>query len=241
MSEAKGAVEMIKYILIFLVLLGMAWLFLPLVVEFFTPDSTNNLAANYIFGSAADLNMPNAVTAVVVTYRGLDTLGEVTVLFLATAGVGFFLKRKKHLESFRRPGSEILKTGSEILAPLIIIFGIYIFTHGHLTPGGGFPGGVVMASAFLLLLMANENFGFSHGIINLTETISGIGYVLIGITGLVLLGLNHFLDPRWLGLGQWGRLFSAGAVPLIYSFIGLKVGAEMSGLLDSLQNDGGEQ
>jgi len=232
---------MIKYLLIVLVLIGMVWLFLPLATEFFTPNQSNNLAASYVYSSAADLNMPNAVTAVVVTYRGLDTLGEVTVLFLATAGVGFFLKRKDHFTGKRRAGSEILKTGSSMLAPLIILFGIYIFTHGHLTPGGGFPGGVVMASAFLLLLMANEQFGFSHGVINLTESVSGIGYVLIGLTGLLLLGLNHFLDPRWLNLGQWGKLFSTGAVPLIYSFIGLKVGAEMSSLLDSLQHDGGGQ
>ncbi|MFO7659352.1 MAG: hydrogen gas-evolving membrane-bound hydrogenase subunit E [Candidatus Cloacimonadaceae bacterium] len=231
---------MIKYMLIFLVLIGMAWMFAPLLTEFFTPTRSNDLAAAYVYGTAADLNMPNAVTAVVVTYRGLDTLGEVTVLFLATAGVGFFLRRKEQGKAVRRPGSEVLKSGANLLSPLIIMFGIYIFSHGHLTPGGGFPGGVVMASAFLLLLLANENFGFSHGVINLTETISGLGFVLIGLAGLLLLGLNHFLDPRWLGLGQFGRLFSAGAIPLIYSFIGLKVGAEMSGLLDSLQSDGGE-
>jgi multicomponent Na+:H+ antiporter subunit B len=231
---------MIKYIFILLVLIGMAWLFLPLAFEFFTPEHPNNLASNYIFGSAAELNMPNAVTAIVVSYRGLDTLGEVTVLFLATAGVGFFLKRKHKTAGNRRPGSEILKTGADVLAPLIVLFGIYIFIHGHLTPGGGFPGGVVMASAFLLLLMAYEDFSFSHGIINITESLSGVAYVLIGLAGLVLLGLNHFLDPRWLSLGQWGKLFSTGAVPLIYSFIGLKVGSEMSGMLDSLQNDGGE-
>lgn len=231
---------MIKYMLIILVLIGMAWLFLPLATEFFTPDKANQLATSYVYGTAADLNMPNAVTAVVVTYRGLDTLGEVTVLFLATAGVGFFLRRKNQSVYQRRHGSEVLKSGANLLSPLIIIFGIYIFGHGHLTPGGGFPGGVVMASAFLLLLMANENYGFSHGLINLTETVSGLGFVLIGLAGLLLLGLNHFLDPRWLGLGQYGKLFSAGAIPLIYSFIGLKVGAEMSGLLDSLQSDGGE-
>jgi len=231
---------MIKYILIFLVLLGMAWLFFPLALEFFTPEHPNNLAASYIYGSAAELNMPNAVTAIVVSYRGLDTLGEVTVLFLATAGVGFFLRRKEQDKARRRHGSEILKTGADILAPLIVLFGIYIFIHGHLTPGGGFPGGVVMASAFLLLLMAYEDFSFSHGVINITESLSGLAYVLIGLAGLILLGLNHFLDPRWMGLGYWGKLFSTGAVPLIYSFIGLKVGSEMSGLLDSLQSDGGE-
>lgn len=231
---------MIKYLLVFLTVIGMAWLFYPLAQEYFVPDKLNDLATEYVVGSARDLNMPNTVTAVVVTYRGLDTLGEVTVLFLATAGVGFFLRRKKSIYSPRRPGSEILKTGSVILAPFIILLGVYIFVHGHLTPGGGFQGGVVVASAFLLLLMANEQFGFSHGIINWVESVSGLSYVLIGLAGLILLGINHFLDPRWMNTGIWNKVFSTGAVPIIYSLIGLKVGSEMSSMLDSLQSDGGE-
>lgn len=231
---------MIKYLLIFLSVTGMAWLLYPLAAEYFMPDKLNDLATEYVLGSARDLNMPNTVTAVVVTYRGLDTLGEVTVLFLATAGVGFFLKRKKHIATERRAGSEILKTGSVILAPFIILLGVYIFVHGHLTPGGGFQGGVVVASAFLLLLMAYEHFSFSHNAINIVESISGIGYVLIGLTGLLLLGIHHFLDPRWMNSGVWNKVFSTGAVPLIYSLIGLKVGSEMSSMLDSLQSDGGE-
>jgi multicomponent Na+:H+ antiporter subunit B len=231
---------MIKYLLVWLVIIGVAIMLYPLLAGYKTPVHLNSLASDYVKGSTADLNMPNAVTAIVVTYRGLDTLGEVTVLFLATAGVGFFLKRKESRGSKRRPGSEILKSGTDLLAPLIILFGIYIFIHGHLTPGGGFPGGVVIASAFLLMLMAYENFGFSHSLINITESVSGIAYVMIGLAGLALLGIHHFLDPRWLNTGIWGKVFSTGAVPLIYSFIGLKVGSEMSSMLDSLQSDGGE-
>jgi multicomponent Na+:H+ antiporter subunit B len=231
---------MIKYFLIILTIAGLAILLFPLLIDYYTPASLNSLATQYVYGSAAELNMPNTVTSVVVTYRGLDTLGEVTVLFLATAGVGFFLKRKQYGTPARRSGSEILKSGAGILAPLIVLFGVYIFLHGHLTPGGGFPGGVVMASAFLLLLMANEGFVYKHGLLVAMESVSGSGYVLIGLAGLILLGINHFLDPRWMGIGVWGKLFSAGAVPVIYSFIGLKVGAEMSSLLDSLQHDGGE-
>jgi multicomponent Na+:H+ antiporter subunit B len=231
---------MIKYLLIFLALAGMVWVFYPLVSEYVMPTVLNPLARDYVSGSAADLNMPNTVTAVVVTYRGLDTLGEVTVLFLATAGVGFFLKRKSPAKQKRRAGSEVLQTGALMLAPFIILLGVYIFVHGHLTPGGGFQGGVVVASAFLLLLLAFDQYHYSHTIINLVESFSGIGYVLIGLAGLLLLGWHHFLDPRWMVLGQWGKLFSSGAVPVIYSFIGLKVGAEMSAMLDSLQTDGEE-
>jgi len=231
---------MIKYLLVIIALIGLVFLFYPLVKEFRTKTELNNLAQAYVYGSVQDLNMPNSVTAVVVSYRGLDTLGEVTVLFLATVGVGFLLRRKHGEVTKLRKSSEIMQTGSAFLAPLIILFGVYIFTHGHLSPGGGFQGGVVIASAVLLMVMANVKFKFSHVLMHISESLSGFGYVLLGVLGVVLIGVNSFLDPRYLPSGEYLRLFSAGAVPLIYSFIGLKVGTELSSIIDSMRSDGEE-
>lgn len=231
---------MIKYLLIFVAIAGIFWMLMPFFVEYRVPTQLNELGTSYISGTASDLNMPNAVTAVVVTYRGLDTLGEVTVLFLATAGIALFLKRRKSISNIKTPATEILYTASEFLVPLMIMFGVYIFIHGHLTPGGGFQGGVVIASAFLLIILSDPDFHMSHGLIHFTESLSGVFYVLLGLLGLILLGVNSFLDPRWLPFGGWGKLVSAGAVPLIYSFIGLKVGSELSSVLDSMHDDGGE-
>jgi multicomponent Na+:H+ antiporter subunit B len=198
-------------------------------------DSLNKLSSGYVEKSVSDLKTANIVTAVVVTFRGLDTLGEVAVLFIATAGVGLLLKRKgeKSKKTEKRAASEILQTGASFLFPLTILFGVYIFLHGHLTPGGGFQGGVVLASAFLLLLLSNINFKFNHTILHWVESLSGAFYVLLGLLGLILLG--SFLNPAFLPLGVLGKLFSAGAIPLIYSFIGLKVGSELSNVLDSMR------
>ncbi|PKN73863.1 MAG: sodium:proton antiporter [Candidatus Cloacimonetes bacterium HGW-Cloacimonetes-3] len=229
---------MIKYLLTFLALLGIGYMFFPLVMEFSTPTRLNPLAEAYVSSSVNDLNMPNVVTAIVVSYRGLDTLGEVTVLFLATAGVGFLLRKRNHEAIFRRQGSEILRIGASFLAPLIIVFGVYIFTHGHLSPGGGFQGGVVMASGILLMVLACKEFSFSHNLIHFVESLSGVGYVLMALTGLLLIGFDSFLDPRFLPKGEWLSLFSSGAVPIIYSLIGLKVGSELSSVIDSMQTGG---
>ncbi len=226
---------MIKYLLIIIVLIGMGVIFYPLVNANSMNRDMSMLSQEYIVRSASELNIPNVVTGIVVTFRGLDTLGEVTVLFLATAGVGFLLKKKEIRDCCKRDGSEIIKTASSMLTPIIILFGIYIFIHGHLTPGGGFQGGVVIASAFLLLIMAFAGFKMSHLLIHLTESLSGFTYVLIGTVGLVLFGINHFLNPLWLQPGTWGNLISGSAIPIIYSLIGIKVGAEMSSLLDSLK------
>ncbi len=227
---------MIKRLLVIVAIILLIVIFLPLMKDIILKDTLGRLPANYVNGSVNELKTANVVTSVVVTFRGLDTLGEVTVLFIATAGVAFFLKRKNHKKSNRiskRQASEILNTGASFLFPLTILFGVFIFLHGHLTPGGGFQGGVILASAFLLLLLSNTSFQFNHSLLHWIESLSGAIYVLLGLLGLIILG--SFLDPRFLPMGRLGKLISGGAIPLIYSFIGLKVGSELSNVLDSMR------
>ena len=64
-----------------------------------------------------ELGSANVVTSVVVTYRGLDTLGEVTILFAASAVVGLLIHLNRNENSARREGSELLKTASALLFP----------------------------------------------------------------------------------------------------------------------------
>lgn len=227
---------MIKRILVLLAILGLILMFRPFIKNFDFHTQLGDLSSKYVQGSADELQTQNVVTAVIVTYRGLDTLGEVTVLFLATAGVGFLL-RKKQKGLIKRSSSELLQTASQFLFVLIILAGVYIFLHGHLTPGGGFQGGVFITSAFLLLLLADVNLQFNHKILRLVESFSGAFYVIIGLAGIILIGMNGFLDPTILPLGKFGKLFSAGAIPVIYSLIGLKVGSELTTILDRM---GGE-
>lgn len=225
---------MINKLLIIIGIGGMLVILLPLVLNFQAAPNLSPLAQEYVRGSVNDLNSPNVVTSVVVTYRGLDTLGEVTVLFLATLGVGFLLQKRK-MKSTKRAVSENIKTTSSFLVSLIMVLGVYIFTHGHLSPGGGFQGGVVIASGFLLLILSDLDFKISHSILRFVESISGIVYVVIGLVGLVL--TIGFLNPALLPLGKYGDLFSGGAIPLIYSFIGLKVGSELTNIIATMGND----
>jgi len=227
---------MINRIFIWLALLGLILMFLPFLREFDFHSQLGDLSSQYVEDSVNNLKSQNVVTSVVVTYRGLDTLGEVTVLFLATAGVGFLLRNKKRSKKSRK-SSELLQTASQFLLVLIILTGIYIFMHGHLTPGGGFQGGVLIATAFLLLILAEANVEFNHKVLHIVESFSGSFYVLIGMLGLMLIGMNSFLDPTIIPLGSFGKLLSAGAIPVIYSLVGLKVGSELTTILDKM---GGE-
>ncbi len=202
-------------------------------------DELGLVSKEYVEGAPKDLNSPNVVTAVVVTYRGLDTLGEVTVLFIATAAVGFLLGRRKKFK--RKQSSEILKSGTSVLLGAIVVLGIYVFSHGHLSPGGGFQGGVIIASGFVLMILSDVASNTNESILHWLESSSGVIYILLGLSGLLLVSNkafiigNGFLDPRFIGIGEYLKLFSAGAIPLIYSVIGIKVGAEISGILKNME------
>ncbi len=230
---------MIKRFAALALLLAIGGIFAVLLLGY-APDSALNLTAqHYAENAAGETGAANIVTAIIVTYRGLDTLGEVTVLFLSAAVVGLVLalgQKGGQDKSLRAPVGELLTTGSRALAPLIVLLGVYVFVNGHLTPGGGFQGGAILASATLLLLLADPLKRFSHRLIAALESISGLLFVAIGVLGTFLAG--GFLDNRILPIGELGELFSAGAIPIIYSLIGLKVGAELSSMLAHLSETG---
>jgi multicomponent Na+:H+ antiporter subunit B len=227
---------MIKRIFLLILLAGLAAIFLGLLLGY-TPDQALNKTAHYYAEQTAQqIGATNIVTAIIVTYRGLDTLGEVTVLFLTAAIVGLVLaqgRREKHgVKRELPPSGELLTIGSRLLVPLILLLGVYVFVHGHLTPGGGFQGGAILASAVLLLLLTDPLKRFSHRLIAAIESISGLLFVTIGVLGVLYGG--GFLDNRILPTGELGTLFSAGAIPFIYSLVGLKVGAEFCSMLVNL-------
>ena len=224
---------MVKRFVALALLLALGGIFATLLLGY-TPDTELNTSARYYAEhTARDIGAANLVTAIIVTYRGLDTLGEVTVLFLSAAILGLVLARdRQRVARTRPPVGELLASGSRVLVPLIMLLGVHVFVNGHLTPGGGFQGGAIIASGVLLLLLANPAKRFSHAVIARVEALAGVFYVGLGLLGLVLAG--GFLDNRFLPIGSLGALFSAGAIPLIYSLIGLKVGAEFASMLSHL-------
>jgi len=227
---------MAKRFLIIILVIALIYIMLPFVLQVDETKELSPIAKKYVEDGPEELGAANLVTSVIVTYRGLDTLGEVVVLFLTTVGIGFLLRKEQNNSiKEKHKSSEILKTGSDFLIPLLILFGIYIFIHGHLTPGGGFQGGVVLASAALLYILSNTKVAFNKLVMEVVESISGTFYVIIGVFGLILAG--GFIDNRFLPLGEMGKLLSAGAIPIIYSLIGIKVGMELIGIIDKLRKD----
>lgn len=126
----------------------------------------------------------------------------------------------------------IVKTISSWVKVLIFLFGIYIVIFGHLTPGGGFAGGVILASSYVLLMLA---FGREFAEQNLSlpaasklDCLGALLFSLIAILGIVLGGsfFVNFLYQKYLP-GTPLQLISAGTIPLSNLAIGLKVGASL--------------
>jgi len=200
-------------------------------VPFGTPKT--KVGRYYIDNGVKETGATNIVTSVVVNYRGFDTLGEVTVLFIAALGLGavLALKKKKQENDKLERASLVLTSGCKLLFPFILLFGSYIFIHGHLTPGGGFQGGAVIASAFLLIYLGCRERKINENSTKAIESLSGLLFVVIGLVGLAVGG--YFL-LNYLPKGIPNTLFSAGIIPVIYIAIGFKVGAELTGIIDNL-------
>ena len=229
---------MVRRLFVIVLLVGLGAIFANLLMNYVPDQELNYSAQYYAENTAEEVGAANILTAIIVTYRGLDTLGEVTVLFLTAAIVGLVLAQGgKNTESNGEkhkapPAGELLTIGTQLLIPLILLLGVYVFVNGHLTPGGGFQGGAILASAILLMLLADPLRRFSHRMISVLESTSGLLFVVIGVAGLFIGG--GFLDNDVLPMGEFGSLFSAGVIPVIYSLVGLKVGAEFSSMLVSL-------
>ncbi len=126
----------------------------------------------------------------------------------------------------------IVKTISSWVKVLIFLFGIYIIIFGHLTPGGGFAGGVILASSYVLLMLAfGREFtekSLSLPVASKLDCVGAFAFAVIAILGLVVGGsfFVNFLYQKYLP-GQALNLISAGTIPLSNIAIGLKVAASL--------------
>jgi len=222
-----------RSIISFLLLVIIAWGVALSLDRIPFGEPKTRLGDYYIEKGRDETGASNVVTSVVVNYRGFDTLGEVTVLFVAAVGLSAVLAtRRKKQKGQREPASLVLNAGCRFLFPLILLFGAYIFIHGHLTPGGGFQGGAIIASAFLLVYMGCRGRRINEAGSKTVESLSGLVFLVIGLIGLTM-GGQYFLF-NFLPKGELNSLFSAGIIPIIYIAIGCKVGSELGGIIDRL-------
>ncbi|HLH30950.1 MAG TPA: MnhB domain-containing protein [Terriglobia bacterium] len=177
----------------------------------------------------------DVVTAVNFDYRGFDTLGEESILFISVIGATVLLRQRpdeiKEKDKEEDDGRHVPKISDAVrllclaLAAPAVLFGIYVVTHGQLTPGGGFQGGVILATVPLLVYLAGDLRTFQKTtpriLPEIAECIGVGGYILIGVAGLIWGG--SFLQ-NVVPLGpEDAKVYSGGTIPLISVATGLAV------------------
>ncbi|HEY5315627.1 MAG TPA: MnhB domain-containing protein [Pirellulales bacterium] len=184
----------------------------------------------------ADRRITDVVTAINFDIRGFDTLGEEYILFVSVMGALVLLRQvdQKHERDpadARTPRratgpSEAVQLWTLGMTGPTIVFGLYVVAHGQFTPGGGFQGGVILATGPLLIYLADEFATFkriiSYQLIEVAEAVGAGGYVLVGF--LAWFDGQPFLT-NILPLGETGQLASGGTIMLINDAVGLEVAA----------------
>lgn len=218
-------------VIIFAFLSILLMIFMFEISDFSHPASGN--ASFVLSRNLSDYNIPNIVTSVVTQYRGYDTIGEITILFLAVTGIYMLISAMglKSTGKLLEPAGNIVNSASVILFPIIMIFGIYIIINGHLSPGGGFQGGAVIGSGMLLLFLSDRRREISSRASHAVESMAVIIILLIGLIGIYT--ANIFL-VNLMGTGIFSSIISGGIIPIIYSLIGIKVTVEFFHLTEHI-------
>ena len=168
-----------------------------------SPASKSPVSSHFINNTGVDTEVPNMVTAVLADYRGFDTMFETVVVFIAGIAVLAILKGSGRRRGGNRKDHEveaepdlIVTNTVRLVVPIIQIFAFYVLAHGHVSPGGGFQGGVVMGASFILLALA---WDLDFALLRVSQSkciiIAALGIVIYaGIGFLSMLLGGEFLD-----------------------------------------------
>lgn len=161
----------------------------------------------------------NMATAVNFDYRGFDTMGEEWIMFVSVVGVALILRERELRDKSERTTLQESERADGVgftslaLLPVIVVLGLYLALHGPNTPGGGFQGGAVIGSAFLLAYLGSGHKAFhalaKTQVVEPLEALGAFAYVAIGLWALAL--GDEFLK-NYMPLGTAGNLWSGGAI-----------------------------
>ena len=194
----------------------------------------------------AQTQATGVVSAINFEYRGFDTLGEEFILFTAAAGVSIVLRRLRG-ERQRAPVDEAAdrdvpatSTAVRMIALLftgpVVVMGWWLASHAQTSPSGGFQGGVVLATAFVLVYLSGEFLVFKRfspvALTDVVEAVGAGGFAAIGVSA-VAMGMPFLANFLPLGTSP-GAVSSSGTIALISFFVGLEVAAAFILLIGEL-------
>lgn len=168
-------------------------------------------------------HVANLVSAINFDIRGLDTLGEEFMLLAAIAGTVLLLRgsrgKKATDRAIRLPGRPVVPRAEAVtllcrlFGPPTVVFGLYVVLHATVTPGGGFQGGVILASGTLLFYLGEGYAGWRAAIhAEWLDALEGGGALLFTLCGLGPMLLGAAFLENTLPLGSFKDLFSGGLI-----------------------------
>lgn len=178
----------------------------------------------------------NVVSSVNFDQRAVDTLGEEFILFGSVIGTLVLLRPSpEERQVGQRSAGRVLPTtrlAGYLLLPVSVLVGLYVIAHGQLSPGGGFQGGVVLATGWHLLYVAGRSLAMRRAapptVLEITESLGAAAFAAVGLAGL---GLGGAFLANVLPTGSRGELLSGGTVPVLNAAVGVEVAAAIVLLL----------
>ncbi|MGW2813693.1 MnhB domain-containing protein [Streptomyces sp. NPDC001415] len=178
----------------------------------------------------------NVISSVNFDLRAFDTLGEETILFGAVLGTVVLLRQTRDEREVPPAPAEVapaVRRYALIMLPVALLSGLYLIAHGQLSPGGGFQGGVVVATALHLLYIGADYRALERirpvGLYEVGDAAGEAAYLVLGVAGL--LGGSAFLANTLLPYGTFNTLASGGTVPLLNAAVGMEVACAVVVLL----------
>ena len=213
-----------------------------------SPASSSPVSSHFIAKTGVDTEVPNMVTAVLADYRGFDTMLETLVVFIAGLAVFSILKggpkqRTRDREFVVGFEPDLIVTNTvRLLVPVIQIFAFYVLAHGHVSPGGGFQGGVAMGASFILVALAwNLKTALLRFPIDRCFMVAALGIVIYAGFGF----LSMFLGGEFLDYAHLATVLPVSQEMARYhAMLGVEVGvgftvtAIIFALYASLSSDG---
>jgi multicomponent Na+:H+ antiporter subunit B len=187
--------------------------------------------------AVAQTHATGVVSAVNFEYRGFDTVGEEFILFAAAAGMSVVLRRLRAERAAQPvdeaesrtvpPSSSAVRVAALLLVGPTALLGWWLASHAQTSPSGGFQGGVILASAFILIYLAGEFLSFRRlSPVALLDAVEAAGAGGFAAIGLAAIAMNLPYLDNYLPLGQYpGAVSSSGTIALISFFVGIEVAA----------------
>lgn len=181
-------------------------------------------------------NTPNIISSINFDQRAFDTLGEEFLLFASVLGAVVLLRpggRGSDVEVSDAPVPlDAVRALGVLLLPVVGLVGMYVIATGHLSVGGGFQGGVIIATGIHLLFLAGDYPALKRvrplPLVDVDDVVGAVGFIAVGLIGIAMGGV--FLENT-LPLGQFNALFSGGTVDLLNIAIGVEVASALILLL----------